>query len=104
MLDSSLKGKEPTVIEDEPPSPVKRKGKKTKAKIEKVLENPNLQTSSLDLLNQLAEVAEFLETKSSEGIVKEACALISKQPGKKSTKSSSSKRLRRSQKKLLMKD
>jgi len=77
-LDSSLKGKEPIVIEDEPPSPVKSKGKKTKTKIEKVPENPKLQTSSSDLLIQLAEVVEFLETKSSEGIVKEACTLISK--------------------------
>lgn len=103
LLDSSLKGKEPIVIEDEPQSPVKSKGNKTKDKVEKVPESPKLQTSSSDLLIQLAEVAEFLETKSSEGIVKEACALVSKQPEIKSTKSSS-KRLRRSQKKLLMND
>ena len=104
LLDSSLKGKEPIVIEDEPQPPVKSKGKKTKAKVEKVSENPKLQTSSSELLIQLAKVAEFLETKSSEEIVKEACALVSKQPEIKSTKSSSSKRLKRSKKKLLMKD
>jgi len=95
LLDSSLKGKEPIVVEDEPISPVKRKGKKTKAKIEKIPANPNLQTSSSDLLIQLAEVAEFVETKSAEGIVKEACALISNQPEKKSTKSASTKRPRK---------
>jgi len=104
IYDLSLKGKEPIQVEDEPPSPVKRKGKKTKTKIEKFPVNPKLQTFSSDLLIQLAEVAEFLETKSSEGIVKEAYALASKQPGKKSTKSTSSKRLRTSQKKLLMKE
>lgn len=103
-MDSSLKGKEPIVIEDEPKPPVKSKGKKTKEKVEKVPENPKLQTSSSDLLIQLAEVAEFLETKSSEEIVKESCALVSEQSKLKSTKSSSSKRLRRYQKKLLMKD
>ena len=70
LLDSSLKGKEPIVVEEEPPSPVKSKGKKTKTKVDKFPVNPILQTSSSDLLIQLAEVVEFLETKLAKGIVK----------------------------------
>jgi len=102
LLDPSLKGKEPIVVEEELPSPVKSKGKKTRTKVAKVPTNPTLQSSSSDLLFQLAEVAKFLETKSAEGIVEEAHAIISNQSRKKSTKSASYKRPRKSQKKPLI--
>lgn len=103
LLDPLLKGKEPIVVEEELPSPVKSKGKKTRTQVAKVPANPTLQSSSSDLLFQLAEVAEFLETKSAEGIVEEAHAIISNQLRKNSKESASYKRPRKSQKKHLIK-
>lgn len=89
VLDPSLKGKQPIDVEEESPVPVKSKEKKSRSKAAKL-------SSSSDLIVQLAEIVEFLETKSAEGMVEKAQAIISNQSKKKSTNSATGKRPRKS--------
>jgi len=99
LLDPSLKGKEPILIEDDLPTVVKTKGKKGKAKAVKIPAEPTPQASSSDLLVQLAEIAEFLETRSAEDMLEETQAMFSDQSKMKSPKSVTGKRMRRSKRK-----
>ena len=93
MLDPSLKSKEPIDVEEELDLPSKSKKKTSKAKTVK-------QSSSADLLVQLADIAEFLETKSAEGMLEEAQAILSDQSKEKTSKAATGKKPRRSKKKL----
>jgi len=99
VFDPSLKGKQPIEIEDEPEEPIKSKQRTSKSKAVKLPAKPTLQSASSDLLVQLAEIAEFLETKSAEDMLEEAQAIFSDQSKKKSSKSVTGKRPRRSKKK-----
>jgi len=102
-LNPSIKGKEPISIDDELPAVVKSKGKKRKAKVVKDQAEHTSQASSSDLLVQLAEIAEYLETKSAENMVEEAQDIFSDQSKKKSSKSVTGKRVKKAQRKHVTK-
>jgi hypothetical protein len=98
-----LKGKEPIVIEDDLPAITKTKSKRSRAKTVKISAEPTPQASSSDLLVQLAEIAEFLETRSADDILEETRAMFADQPKVKSPNSVTGKRIRRSQRKPVSK-
>ena len=99
LLNPSLKGKEPILIEDDPPAVVKTKGKKSKAKAVKDQTEYTPQVSSSDLLVQLAEVAEFLETRSAEDMLEETQIMFADQSKMETPKSEIGKGIRRSKRK-----
>jgi len=99
LLNPSLKGKEPILIEDDPPAVVKTKGKKSKAKAVKDQTEYTPQVSSSDLLVQLAEVAEFLETRSAEDMLEETQIMFADQSKMETPKSETGKGIRRSKRK-----
>ena len=103
LLEPSLKGKEPIVIEDDLPAITKTKSKRSRAKTVKISAEPTPQASSSDLLVQLAEIAEFLETRSADDILEETRAMFADQPKVKSPNSVTGKRIRRSQRKPVSK-
>ena len=99
LLDPSLKGKEPIVIEDDLPAIVKTKSKKSKAKTIKIQAEPTTQASSPDLLVQLADIAEFLETRSAEDILEETQIMFAEQSKVETPRSEAGKEIRRSKRK-----
>jgi len=103
LLDPSLKGKEPIVIEDDLPAVVKTKSKKSKAKTVKFQAEPTTQASSSDLLVQLADIAEFLETRSSEDILEETQIMLAEKSKVETPGSEAGKEIRRSKRKHVSK-
>ena len=99
LLDPSLKGKEPIVIEDDLPAIVKTKSKKSKAKTVKIQAEPTTQASSSDLLVQLADIAELLETRSAEDILEETQIMFAEHSKVETPRSEAGKEIRRSKRK-----
>jgi len=103
LLDPSLKGKEPIEIEDDLPTPVKTKSKKSQARNVKLLDEPTIQAPSTDLLIQLADIAEFLETRSEDDILEEIEILFAEKSKVKTPGSEARKEVRRSKRKHVSK-
>ena len=103
LLDPSLKGKEPIEIEDDLPTSVKTKSKKSQARNIKLLDEPIIQAPSTDLLIQLADIAEFLETRSEDDILEETEILFAEKSKVETSGSEARKEVRRSKRKHVSK-
>lgn len=103
LLNPSLKGKEPIVIDDDFPAVKKTKSKRGKTKAVKDQTECNPQVPSSDLMLQLAEVAEFLTTRSAGDMMEETQAMFEDQSEIKSPKSVEEKKTRKSQRKPAIK-
>lgn len=103
LLNPSLKGKEPIVLDDDLPAVKKTKSKRGKTKAVKDQTECNPQVPSSDLLLQLAEVAKFLTTRSAGDMMEETQAMFEDQSEIKSPKSVEEKKTRKSQRKPAIK-
>ena len=103
LLDPSLKGKEPIEIEDDLPASVRTKSKKSQARTVKLLAEPTTPASSSGLLLQLADIAEFLETRPADDILEETQILFAEKSKVKTPGSEAEKKVRRSKRRHISK-
>ena len=103
LLDPSLKGKEPIIIEDDLPAFVKTKSKKSQARTVKFQAELTTQASSSDLLVQLADIAEFIETRSADDILEETQIMFAEKSKVETPGSEAGKEVRRSKRRHVSK-
>lgn len=103
LFDPSLKGKEPIEIEGDLLVSVKTRSKTNQARTVKLLEEPTIQAPSSDLLIQLADIAEFLETRSEDDVLEDTQILLTEKSKVEITGSETAKKIRTSKRRHISK-
>jgi len=103
LLNPSLKGKEPIIIDNDMPEIKRTKSKKGKTRATRDQAECNLQVPASNLLLQFAEVAEFLTTRSAGEMMEEAHNMFEDHSEIKSPEPVPERKVRKSQRKAAIK-